>query len=228
MENANKAYRGALAQNYEKDRIVELIWEKEQNFIAQHINKLDRGGSILDVPVGTGRFINLYLNHGMSVFGIDISEDMLVEVRKKFGNTQNIKLERGDATYLSHGDSSVDYIICWRLVHLLPKVALAKMIFEFARVARKEIIIQTYEQRRIESRRSLVFKIHSTLSAIIKMLIARRKNECKTPWAHIQNFVHSDSEMLHLFSRCGLFVKETFVIEDAANRERIYVVKKSP
>ena len=228
MENANKAYRGSLAKNYEKDRVVESIWEKEQTFIAQYLSKLGRGGSILDVPVGTGRFINLYLNHGMSVFAVDISEDMLVEVREKFGNTPNIRLERGDVACLSHGTSSVDYIICWRLVHLLPKATLAKMICEFARVARKEIIIQTYEPKRIALRGSLVNKIHYIAGAFLKKLMTAKKNGCKAPWAHIRNFVHSDTEMKSLFSRYGLLIKETFVIDDAVNRERIYVVKKSP
>ena len=227
MDNADKAYHGTLAQNYEKDRVVETIWEKEQAFMRSYVEKLEKGGLILDVPVGTGRFIDLYLKHGMSVTGMDISEDMLAESRKKYGNIKNVKLKQGDATALPYEKASMDYIVCWRLVHLVPSIILEKMISEFARVARKEIIIQTFDPAWAWKPSALASRAYHGIRTFLEKIVILNRHKKKTPWAHIRNFSHSRSEIVSLLSKYGLSVKEVFTLEDITNREKIYVASKS-
>jgi ubiquinone/menaquinone biosynthesis C-methylase UbiE len=224
MKNADEAYRGDIAHNYENDRIVETIWDKEQNFINDYFSQSEKGSSVLDIPVGTGRFIDLYLKKEMKVIGIDISDDMLSEARNKFRDNENIKLEQGEVRFLPLNDASVDHVVCWRLVHLLNSNDLDKMISEFNRVCHKEIIIQIYESLDTLEQPLFLRKLKSIYSMARTTFIDKKKD--RASWSKIKNFVHDDVEMNSLFKKHNLTLKKTFILDDPINREKIYVVHR--
>ncbi|MFA5000614.1 MAG: class I SAM-dependent methyltransferase [Candidatus Paceibacterota bacterium] len=222
MINANKAYYGDIADNYERDRVVEPIWEREQDFVRDYFSRLDMGTTILDAPIGTGRFVDFFLEKNMTVMGADISADMLAKVRDKFKNNEKIKLFLGNVTSLPFPGNSIDYVICWRLVHLLNSKDLNKMISEFGRIFRKELIIQTFEPRQ-EKKLPLASRLIRKIRKIKNLALG--KNEIKT-WGDIKNFIHKKEEISEILKIHNLKIKDNFVLgkDDPLNRERIYIV----
>ncbi len=51
------AYQGDIVKNYESDRVIETIWAKEQNWVAAYLQNIPENSSLLDLPLGTGRFL---------------------------------------------------------------------------------------------------------------------------------------------------------------------------
>lgn len=100
------------------------------------------GTVILDVPVGTGRFLPTYAERGSRVIGIDASADMLTEARKKAGGT--VELHVGDITRLNLADDSVDVAVCIGLFYLLDEPTMKRALGEIMRVSRRHGIIGTY------------------------------------------------------------------------------------
>jgi len=90
--------------------------------------------SVLDCPVGTGRWFYVYRGNGASVFGVDISQNMLSEAAEKIPRGANIRLERADVldpvkpSPLGHG---YDLIVCSRFVYWLRPHELAIMLRKF-------------------------------------------------------------------------------------------------
>src|SRR6185295_18414018 len=75
-----RKYTAEVASNYERDRQVEAHWWKEDAFIREHFR--DRPAArLLDIPVGTGRFLPHY-KRAQTVVGVDVSDDMLIEARR--------------------------------------------------------------------------------------------------------------------------------------------------
>ena len=90
-------YRKKMAANYEAKRSKQLRWDMENKIVAAMLDTLN--GSVLDVPVGTGRFLKLYANLKMKCTGIDISEEMLTLARQK--RMPGVVLQIGNETSLN-------------------------------------------------------------------------------------------------------------------------------
>tara|TARA_B100001123_G_C15159555_1_gene966928 strand:- start:382 stop:1095 length:714 start_codon:yes stop_codon:yes gene_type:complete len=135
-------YSGKTAKEYLSKRINHKMWLSEQNEIEKIVSTIPNGSSVLDVPFGTGRFAKLYLNNGLKVFGIDISKDMLNEAKSLLKDDyEKCNIAVGSAENLTFEDSSIDYIICCRLLNLVPANNVHNIINELVRVADKKIII---------------------------------------------------------------------------------------
>lgn len=136
-------YFGDVAANYEKARAGEEKWARENEIVRAYINSLPIGSRIADIPYGTGRFAAFYAERGFSVFGADTSPDMLAVAKKNIGGAPNFQIEVASAEALPLPDRSVDYLISHRFVKWLPDVdALGKVLQEFARVTKHEMLIQ--------------------------------------------------------------------------------------
>lgn len=100
------------------------------------------GSSIFDMPLGTGRFMELYRENNHPLFASDISMDMLLEARKKREQSnESSNFMIADAESLALNDNAVDYVVCIRLLNWLPKNVYIPVINELARVSRKGIVI---------------------------------------------------------------------------------------
>jgi len=101
----------------------------------------ERGGSVLDVPCGTGRLWSILLAHGLRVTGGDISQAMLKLARQQFSDHKDVAFHEVDVEKLPFTDNQFDYLTCYRLMaHLPPKVKRAALS-EMMRVTRKTAII---------------------------------------------------------------------------------------
>ena len=59
-QSAEVAYTASVAAAYELDRRGERIWQLEQDHLERELEDAPRGARILDIPIGTGRFIPIY------------------------------------------------------------------------------------------------------------------------------------------------------------------------
>lgn len=156
-------YHGPVAQNYDAKRINDPKWTCEQQIIEGLLSELPRGSTILDVPVGTGRFLHTYVEKGFKFIGIDLSGDMLIQSALKMGVAshdvqawvqqsnaaggitpvdidEHGSLEQGDVRKLHLADKSVDGVVMCRLTRWLSPADCQVAMNELQRVCRQRII----------------------------------------------------------------------------------------
>lgn len=133
--STSRKYRGRKAESYEEKRMKQQRWHLE-NQIVHAMLELQHG-SLLDVPVGTGRFLGYCHDKGFRITGIDSSQEML-----DLADAKNIlcTLEIGDAAALRFKDKSFDHAICIRFLDLIEESAMQKVVKELCRVTKKTII----------------------------------------------------------------------------------------
>lgn len=105
-----------------------------RNRAVSYIN--DRGGSVLEVGVGTGLALPLYAPN-MHVTGIDYSEEMLAKARRRVeeeGLDQVKELRRMDARNLDFPDNSFDSVAAMHVLSVVPEPE--RVLSEIARVCK--------------------------------------------------------------------------------------------
>lgn len=132
------AYLGGLAEGYDDHRKGREVFIWEQEVTGELLADLPPGSEVLDVPVGTGRFIPVYRELGLKVTGLDYSADMLAQAERLLGGpTDDVTLVEGSAMKLPFPDRSFDALVCFRfLPGKLPMRHTRRALKEFARVTR--------------------------------------------------------------------------------------------
>lgn len=197
------AYSAEEAASYESAREVEPLWRVENAYVSNLVSRL-QGMSILDVPVGTGRFLEFY--GGRHVIGVDLSESMLDKARERASalGMPHTTLVQGSVTQLPFGDAEFDLVLCWRLLHLLPPESLAPALAEMARVCRGTLCIQIYERAILQQR--MLAKAKRWVRRIGLIATQRRR---LTPWSHIRAYNHSRQEIDRAARAAGLGLPTT-------------------
>src|SRR5690625_7301535 len=70
---------GSTARDYDRKRDYKPCWAREQAAVEKFV----RHGPVLDVPVGTGRYLDIYRRKGLKFQGLDASDEMIAQARKK-------------------------------------------------------------------------------------------------------------------------------------------------
>lgn len=168
VHGANK-YHGSIAQGYDAKRDTSPKWVIEQKIIEDMISELPEGSTVLDCPVGTGRFLPCYVANGLKFIGMDRSGDMLVQSALKLlpeervaqwvaaSNQHNTilpfrlkdhgdsMLVVGDACQTGLKDKAVDCACVIRLTRWLIEeqgpAGIVAMLKEMQRVSRGKIIL---------------------------------------------------------------------------------------
>lgn len=103
---------------------------------------LDAASAVLDIGCGIGRLEAALASHVASVYGIDISQAMIEEARRRCGHLPNVRFALGSGSDLAGiADGSVDLLL---LIDTLPYVILsgpalaAKVCAESARVLERD------------------------------------------------------------------------------------------
>lgn len=231
--NGKFAYNEDIVINYENDRKQENLWLIENRLLKKLLKKL-APSSILDLPVGTGRFFKIYKSYSFikSVVGVDISEDMLLYSQKRILDMHlesKITVQKGDAESLNI--SPFECIICFRLAHLLPDNILNKVIANLVKITTKYIILQIYDvilnQNKIYiDKKKFLLNFLYKFKRNIKNLLSRNINKT---WLNIENFPHHEEYLNSIFADNHLEIKN--IINCDANQEkntetRIYVLEK--
>ena len=218
-----RKYTAEVAANYERDRQVEAMWWKEDEFVREYFR--DRVvPRLLDLPVGTGRFFPHYVGV-QQVVGVDVSEDMLTQARSKLallpaGAAGSV--ERGDLFGLRFGDREFTHVVVWRLFHLIPETLLPAAVAELCRVAVGEIVLQTYISApppALPRRARLEAQLRRVARAVRGAVLPTAPPApaaatapaapAATPWSHIQSYPHSQARIDALFLGCGFAARST-------------------
>ena len=231
--SAKGNYVGEIAEHYIEKRKQDKKWRWENQIVEDFITANTKmGQTVLDVPVGTGRFLPIYRKAGLKVIGIDISGDMLKEARKLLdSHEEEIKLLQGDAEKLQLGDHSVDYAVCVRLATLLPRSVLAAAISEFARVTKYKILLQA----RVSDRRifhvttrflktamknpqilgRLVVSLKSAISKYFRRIFLPLGNDQIGDCEADKPAKLSEAELMMAFRKNRLAVQEVLTMDDS-------------
>ncbi|WP_298491179.1 class I SAM-dependent methyltransferase [uncultured Maritimibacter sp.] len=114
------------------DRTFGAVTNVGRRRAVAHINA--RGGSVLEVGVGTGLSLAHY-DAGVQVTGIDFSEEMLAKAKAKvatLGLSQVVALRQMDARYLDFPDASFDTVAAMHVLSVVPEPE--RVMSEIARV----------------------------------------------------------------------------------------------
>lgn len=144
LKQTSLKYHGRKAETYDEIRTKQKRWHVENETVARML-PLDTH-SVLDMPVGTGRFLPLYVERKIGVVsGIDISEEMIALARKKVPRRKPsdviIDLSVGDAQKTKFDDRGVDVAVCVRFLDLIDEDAMRAVLIELARVTKRAIIL---------------------------------------------------------------------------------------
>lgn len=109
-----------------------------------------RGGIVLDVACGTGIYTRAIARRTEKVYGVDISQGMLEQARKRAEKEglDNILLARADVENLPFPNEFLDAACCSGALHLFPDTV--KALTEIARVlkAGSPLAVMTFTRRR--------------------------------------------------------------------------------
>lgn len=152
IAETRKTYFGEKASLYDIGRDVEEKWRREHEAVKGYLQ--DATGIVLDIPVGTGRFLSLYRSLGLTCIGMDVSAEMMVQAHAK---DREAEIRFGDIHDIPLADKSVETVVCIRLLTLIDTPDIGQAMAEMARVATKRIIVslKMEAERRVE-RRSIV------------------------------------------------------------------------
>jgi predicted TPR repeat methyltransferase len=131
-------YHGKTALTYHNRRKDSVRWRAEDKAVATLLSDLPEGISVIDLPFGTGRFTDLYVERKIQITGVDISADMLGAAREIYGAAlADAKLEVGDATSLQYTDNEFDLVVSVRfLQNIIPYGMVKLALKEMARVTK--------------------------------------------------------------------------------------------
>ena len=125
-------YYGSTARDYDRKRSHKPCWAREQAAVEKFV----RYGPVLDVPVGTGRYLDIYRRKGLEFQGLDASDEMIAQARKK---CPDLRAQRGTVLDLPFGNKQFGTVVCSRLLNWLYPVDMAKAVQEIRRVG-KEVV----------------------------------------------------------------------------------------
>lgn len=110
-KEGREAFVAEEARDYERKRIGNPPWELENKAVADML--AGTTGRVLDLPIGTGRFLKLFADLRLSVVGVDWSPDMMVQAAKLAG--PDVDLIQGDAFAMDWGRlGKFDAAVCLR------------------------------------------------------------------------------------------------------------------
>lgn len=130
-------YTGAVAETYDDQRAGKPTWAAENAAVDKWLGIIGTGARVLDIPVGTGRFLAAYRRRYMGVIGMDVSADMLAQARSKDAAAD---LVIGNILAIDLPYASVDAAISVRIMNWLTLDEVRTALAELARVARTWII----------------------------------------------------------------------------------------
>lgn len=118
---------------------VSYLMPDPEDYISAVFERFEPGSTILDAGCGSGDMVLRLLRSGMSVIGVDQSQEMLSQAGKKIGSDwggNSIELRLGSAEHLPVADSSVDGVLAHMLLHHLSEPS--EFFAEAARVCCEE------------------------------------------------------------------------------------------
>ena len=200
---AMKKYVGRKALRYDQRRTPKTATQRDQATVESYLAKIPLDSSLLDLPVGTGRFISFCAGKGFNYTGVDISPDMLRVARTKVpSGAAKVRLQVADARALPFLNDAFDYTIVIKFIKWLPNSQiLTEVLREIGRVTRKEAFVQITVSRDSQSLRRRATKLLKALPLIGKVFPPKHSDAGKGG-----STAYSEQELAVAFSAAGLKV----------------------
>lgn len=137
-------YYGEIASGYNAKRENDLKWVIEQRIIEEMVSGMPSGSWVLDVPVGTGRFLECYKRNNYIVRAVDKSPDMLQQAVQQAKRLQfdpyKIGFAQGSVLDLGMPSKSVDAAVMCRLTRWLSPDECVVALKSLQSIAREKVI----------------------------------------------------------------------------------------
>ena len=140
-EGGARKYVGNVATEYDARREEAPKWKNEQRIITGWLDELPEKTALMDIPVGTGRFIPYYEKRGFDWIGMDMSMDMLKESLKKKTRNDVGKLAHASVLDIPMAEKLADVSMMIRLTRWLEPHECVRALQELQRVTKSKIII---------------------------------------------------------------------------------------
>jgi SAM-dependent methyltransferase len=137
-----RRYTSDAARAYEERRRDTPRWKAENAAFANMIEAA-RPRSVLDCPVGTGRWFEWYRSLPGPIIAIDKSPDMLAEARLKIDDHPKYRLIEGDIfTYdFAQHAGEIDLVVCVRFLNWVPWEDAAEIIRRLSTTESPHLIV---------------------------------------------------------------------------------------
>lgn len=216
-----KTYTGKAAESYDTKRSVSRKWQLEQSAVRRILASLPHGISLIDIPVGTGRFIELYRELGIAASGVDISNDMIARAREKadtFGF--KIDLHQGSIFEIPAASGSFDCAFCIRLLNWLSLADVELALRELSRVSSKFIVVGV---RMKSDDVSFLSSLKLIAEGFWRKHLSKKKTRNKIT-------VHDRPSIQSIFARLelGQVLSETIEAGMRGTRYELFLLEKSP
>lgn len=214
-EKLSTLYTGSIASDYDSQRIRVPKWAAEQEVMRQILSTLPSGSRILDIPIGTGRFLEFYKEFGLHPTGMDISRDMLFQAEEKaIAQEINVSLAISDIKDIQAKADDFDCVLCIRLLNWLSAEDFRKALEELSRVSRKHIILGVRYYTPIRRLFALThFKDIARAIAQIRRRIRNTKGKV----------FHEHDAVIKTFVRFGLAIEFSQCIERRSDGTDYYI-----
>lgn len=133
LKTEREKYTGREASEYESRRKNAPPWQQEQDAVSL----LVKNGPVLDVPIGTGRYLPIYQAKGLAYVGCDISADMIEQALRR---DPALAFKEGDILNLPFADKAFATAVCTRLLNWLAPDEMQKAVRELHRVAHTVVL----------------------------------------------------------------------------------------
>jgi ubiquinone/menaquinone biosynthesis C-methylase UbiE len=134
-------YHGQVAAGYDAKRMNDPKWTCEQRIIEEWLGELPDGATVLDAPMGTGRFMDICARKKFQLFGLDRQGDMLQQALiKAKGIGYDFKFKVGNVLETGMPDKSVDATLNIRITRWLSPDENVLLMKEMQRISRSKII----------------------------------------------------------------------------------------
>lgn len=214
------AYSGDTARGYLARRQASLKWRLEQQTVESLLSALPAGSTVLDAPVGTGRFLAAFARHAHRFVGVDISRDMLLQADAESGRSSAAagRLVQATVGSLPLADGSVDYVLSLRLLNWFDIDTVRRTLGEFRRVCRHQMVVGVRLAAPLGRRRLPRFaaELLRRPASSLRRLLSRRANQ---PEPRLTN--HPEVAFFALLEELHLRVERALPIDDgtACTRE---------
>jgi SAM-dependent methyltransferase len=205
MDRLAARYTGARAQQYSDRRTQEPKWQAEQRIVEHLLRTLPSGATLVDIPVGTGRFLPLYERLGIAAIGMDVSPDMLAQARTQ---SSSARLRLSDIRRIEAADGEYDCALCVRFLNWIDASAFRAAVKELVRVSRGHVIlgVRFYPVAGVRGTRRL------------RQLWTRWRGPTQGPIV-----VHEEAAVQGTFREAGLTIRAAECVEQASDGTDYYI-----
>ncbi|HEU5149618.1 MAG TPA: class I SAM-dependent methyltransferase [Iamia sp.] len=195
-------YYGSTVRDYERIRRTDPIWTEEQNLVGAFLSGLRRRSTVLDVPLGTGRYLGHYDEGGHRIIGADLSREMLAAASAAAGETVPGGLHpvRASVFALPLAAEAVDAVVCTRLLTWFGRRHVREALREIRRVSAGPVIVSLHLWRSVGDASLTPRRRLSLLAA----MVLRGRTPARTPRTRFNR----ESAMVREVERAGFAIDE--------------------